>query len=123
MSCCFRYFSLLTRRTLPVVVLGYKVRNCYALFVTHFIRRPLRSYAVTHFISDRGRTVWAQIYGVGEFGENAHNVRYDTIQYDTTYTCFTMYTHLTFAQNHAIYRTCITCIHTHECEQTFHLNL
>ena len=47
MSCCFRYLSLLARRTLAVVVLGYKVRNCYALSVTHFIRRPLRGYAVT----------------------------------------------------------------------------
>jgi len=28
------------------------VRNCYALSVTHFIRQPLRSYAVTHFVSD-----------------------------------------------------------------------
>ena len=56
MSCCFRYLSLLARRTLAVVVLlGYKVRNCYALSVTHFIRRPLRSYAVTHFISDPWR--------------------------------------------------------------------
>ena len=34
-------------------VLGYKVRNRYALSVTHFIPRPLRSYAVTHFIPDR----------------------------------------------------------------------
>ena len=47
MSCCFRYLSLLARRTLAVVVLGYKVRNCYALSVTHFIRRQLRGYAVT----------------------------------------------------------------------------
>ena len=37
MSCCFRYLSLLARRTLAVVVLGYKVRNCYTLSVTHFI--------------------------------------------------------------------------------------
>ena len=29
------------------VVLGYKVRNCYALSVTHFIRRPLRSHGRT----------------------------------------------------------------------------
>ena len=41
MSCCFRYLSLLARRTLAVVVLlGYKVRNCYALSVTHFISDP-----------------------------------------------------------------------------------
>ena len=52
MSCCFRYLLLLARRTLAVVVLGYKVRNCYALSVTHFICRPLRSYAITHFISN-----------------------------------------------------------------------
>ena len=48
MSCCFRYFSLLTRRTLAIV-LGYKVHNCYALSVTHFIRRLLRSNAVNAF--------------------------------------------------------------------------
>ena len=52
MSCCFRYFSLLAHRTLAVV-LGYKVRNCYTLSVRHFIRRPLRSYAVMHFIFNR----------------------------------------------------------------------
>jgi len=44
---------LLARRTLAVIVLGYKVRNCYALSVTHFIGRPLRCYAVMHFISDQ----------------------------------------------------------------------
>ena len=43
----------LTQVSSPLaVVMGYKVRNCYALSVTHFIRRPLRSYAVTHFIFD-----------------------------------------------------------------------
>ena len=48
MSCCFRYLSLLARRTLAVVVLlGYKVRNCYAVcyaFYTSAVTQ-LRRYA------------------------------------------------------------------------------
>ena len=43
-------------------VLGYKVRNRYALSVTHFIPRPLRRYAF--YTRPQGAGLWRYITGV-----------------------------------------------------------
>ena len=63
MLCCFRCLSLLTCRTLAAVVLGYKVRNCYALsvlriiYVGRYAVTPLRVLYPTSKLARAGRSI------------------------------------------------------------------